>query len=151
MTWVKWNLTSFCLDTMLVSVQDRCTVCVERAIGLKIILDIVDGTPRWRRSCGFSLLSHWRLLVSVQDRCTVCTKRTIGLEIILDALDGSPRWQGSSESLVRLEIVLILMQDRCTVCVECTIGTKIIFDVLDGTPRWRGLFGISFLFVWRQC
>jgi hypothetical protein len=25
---------------------DRCTVCVERTIGLEIILDTPDGTPR---------------------------------------------------------------------------------------------------------
>jgi hypothetical protein len=25
---------------------DRCTVCVERTIGLEIILDAPDGTPR---------------------------------------------------------------------------------------------------------
>jgi hypothetical protein len=28
------------------SLQDRCTVCVERAIGSEIILDAPDGTPR---------------------------------------------------------------------------------------------------------
>ena len=26
MTWVMWDLTSFSLETVLVSVQDRCTV-----------------------------------------------------------------------------------------------------------------------------
>ena len=26
--------------------EDRCTVCVERIIGSKIILDAPDGTPR---------------------------------------------------------------------------------------------------------
>ena len=25
-TWVMWNLTSFCLETVLVSVEDRCMV-----------------------------------------------------------------------------------------------------------------------------
>ena len=33
-----WNLTSFSLETVLVSVQDRCTVCVERTKGSEIIL-----------------------------------------------------------------------------------------------------------------
>jgi hypothetical protein len=28
--------------------QDRCTVCSERTIGLEIIVDAPDGTPRWR-------------------------------------------------------------------------------------------------------
>jgi hypothetical protein len=33
-------------ETMLVSVQDRCTVCAKRTIGLEIILDAPDGPPR---------------------------------------------------------------------------------------------------------
>ena len=32
MTWVMWNLTSFHLETVLVSVQDRCIVCARRTI-----------------------------------------------------------------------------------------------------------------------
>ena len=59
-TWVMWNLTSFHLETVLVSVQDRCTVCVKRAIGSEIILHTPNGTPRGRGSCGISLLSLWR-------------------------------------------------------------------------------------------
>ena len=39
MTWVMWNLASFRLKTVLVSVQDRCTVCARRTIGTVIILD----------------------------------------------------------------------------------------------------------------
>ena len=39
MTWVLWNITSFCLETVLVSVQDRCMVCTRCTIGLQIILD----------------------------------------------------------------------------------------------------------------
>jgi hypothetical protein len=31
--------------TVLVSVQDRCTVCAKHTIGLEIILDAPDGTP----------------------------------------------------------------------------------------------------------
>ena len=34
------------LETVLVSVQDRCMVCANRTIGSKIILDASDGTPR---------------------------------------------------------------------------------------------------------
>ena len=41
-----WNLTSFSLETVLVSVPDRCTICAKRAIGLEIILDAPDGNPR---------------------------------------------------------------------------------------------------------
>jgi hypothetical protein len=49
------NLVSASLGKVLVSVQDRCTVCTKSTIGLfskkstiglEIILDEVDGTPR---------------------------------------------------------------------------------------------------------
>jgi hypothetical protein len=33
-----WNLVSVHLETMLVSVQDRCTVCTKYTIALEIIL-----------------------------------------------------------------------------------------------------------------
>jgi hypothetical protein len=40
----------FCLfgDTANLT-QDRCTICAKCTIGLEIILDAPDGTPRW---CG---------------------------------------------------------------------------------------------------
>jgi hypothetical protein len=44
--WVMWNLISVYLETVLVSVQDRCTVCAEHIIGSEIILDSHDGTAR---------------------------------------------------------------------------------------------------------
>jgi hypothetical protein len=36
----------FCFspETVLMSVQDRCTVCTEHTIGIEIILDTHDGT-----------------------------------------------------------------------------------------------------------
>jgi hypothetical protein len=40
------NLVSFHLETVLVSVQDRSTVCTKRTIGIEIVLDEADGTPR---------------------------------------------------------------------------------------------------------
>jgi hypothetical protein len=33
------------LEIVLIVTQDRCTVCVERTIGSKIVLDTPDGTP----------------------------------------------------------------------------------------------------------
>ena len=36
--WVMWDLTSLSLETVLVSVQDRSTVCAKRTIGSEIIL-----------------------------------------------------------------------------------------------------------------
>jgi hypothetical protein len=45
-TWAVWNLILVRLETVFVSVQDRCTVCTEHTIGTEIILDTLDGTPR---------------------------------------------------------------------------------------------------------
>jgi hypothetical protein len=41
-----WNLILVRLKTVLVPVQDRNTVCAKSTIGLEIILDATDGTPR---------------------------------------------------------------------------------------------------------
>ena len=43
---VMWNLVSVRLETVLVSVQDRCMVCAKRTIGSEIVLDAPEGTPR---------------------------------------------------------------------------------------------------------
>ena len=39
MTWVLWNLVSDHLEIVLVSVEDRCTVCAKRTIGLDIVFN----------------------------------------------------------------------------------------------------------------
>jgi hypothetical protein len=44
--WVMWNLFSVHLETVLVSVQYRCTVCAKRTIGSEIILNAPGGSPR---------------------------------------------------------------------------------------------------------
>ena len=41
-----WNLVSVYLETVLVSVHDRCIVCARHTIGLEIVLDAPDGTTR---------------------------------------------------------------------------------------------------------
>jgi hypothetical protein len=90
---LKWKLHS---EIVLILMQDRCTVYVEHTISSEIVFDAPDGTPRWRGSCGISLLFRFgTVLVSVQDRCIICASRTIGSEIILDAPDGTTRWCGS--------------------------------------------------------
>ena len=38
MMWVMWNLTSFLMEIVLVSVQDWCMVCARRTIGSEIVL-----------------------------------------------------------------------------------------------------------------
>jgi hypothetical protein len=44
--WVKWNLVSVRLETVLVSMQYRWMVCAERTISSEIVLDAPDDTPR---------------------------------------------------------------------------------------------------------
>ena len=41
---VKWRHVLVSLENVLVSTQDRCTVCVKRTIGVEIVLDAPDGT-----------------------------------------------------------------------------------------------------------
>jgi hypothetical protein len=41
-----WNLVSVSLEIVLVSVQDRFTVCAVHTTSLEIILDAHDGTVR---------------------------------------------------------------------------------------------------------
>jgi hypothetical protein len=43
-TLVMWNLVSIHLETVVVSVQDSCTVCAKHRS--KIVLDAPDDTPR---------------------------------------------------------------------------------------------------------
>jgi hypothetical protein len=44
--WVMWNLVSVDLETVLMSVQDRCRVCAKYTIGSEIVLDALDGTAK---------------------------------------------------------------------------------------------------------
>jgi hypothetical protein len=37
------NLVLVCLEMMSILVQDRCTVCAKRTIGLGIVLDTPNG------------------------------------------------------------------------------------------------------------
>jgi hypothetical protein len=59
-TWVMSNVASVHLETVLVSLRDRCTVFAKHSIGLGIVLDAPDSTLRRRDSSGSSFLSVWR-------------------------------------------------------------------------------------------
>jgi hypothetical protein len=85
-----WNLVLIYFEIMLASVQDRCTVCIERTIGHKQFwshpMELVSDVGRVEL-----VLVHLEIeLVSVQGWSTVCTEHTIGIEIILDDLDQTP-------------------------------------------------------------
>jgi hypothetical protein len=43
---LKWKLVSISFKIVLILTQDGCTICAERNIGLEIILDAPNGTPR---------------------------------------------------------------------------------------------------------
>jgi hypothetical protein len=45
-TRLHYKLILVCLEIVLILTQDQGTVCAERTIGLEIILDAPDGTPR---------------------------------------------------------------------------------------------------------
>jgi len=38
--WVLWNLVSNRLEIVLVSMEDRCTVCAKRTIGSDIVFNV---------------------------------------------------------------------------------------------------------------
>jgi hypothetical protein len=45
-TRLKWKLVSVRLEIVLFLTQDRCIVYAEHTVGLEIVLDTPDGTPR---------------------------------------------------------------------------------------------------------
>jgi hypothetical protein len=45
-TRLKWKLGSVRLEIVLHLMQDWCTVCVERTVGSKIVLQAPNGNPR---------------------------------------------------------------------------------------------------------
>jgi hypothetical protein len=45
-TRLRWKLGSVHLEIVLLLMQDWCTVCTESTVGLEIVLEAPDGTPR---------------------------------------------------------------------------------------------------------
>jgi hypothetical protein len=66
-----WNLVLVYSEMVLVSKQDRCTVCAKCTIGLEIILDAPNGTPRQGGSSGSSFVHLEIVLILMQDRSIV--------------------------------------------------------------------------------
>ena len=86
-----WNLTSFRLETVLVSMQDRCIVCSVHTIGLEIVWTHLMVPLVMRLNWKLVSICLEIVLILTQDRCMICVERDIGAEIILDAPDGTPR------------------------------------------------------------
>ena len=87
-----WNLVSVRLETVLVSVKDRCTVYAKHTIGSENRL----GHTKW---CFKVMRLKWELdsvsleieLILTQDRCTVCAEHTTSSKIVLDTPGRTPR------------------------------------------------------------
>ena len=62
------NLKSVNLETVLVSVQDRCTVCPKHTIGSEIVWDAPNGTARYEAQVEACLVQLEIVLVLTQDR-----------------------------------------------------------------------------------
>jgi hypothetical protein len=147
-TWFKWVLVPVCLETVLISVEDRWTICVECITGLEIFLATPDRTPRWRWSNGSSFSVCLEIvLISTQDRCMVWNERTIGSKSFWAH---SMQFHGDVGLVelvsVHLEIVLILAQDRCmvwdehTICMEIILGTPI--ELIGDEGQMEACFGL---------
>jgi hypothetical protein len=85
-----WNLVLFCLEIVLVSVQDRCTVCAKCTIGLELfwmpMMILLGDEAQVLHSVHLEIV-----IILMQDGCTVWVERIAGSEIILDAPDGTAR------------------------------------------------------------
>jgi hypothetical protein len=98
--WVKWKLVSVCLEIVLISAQQSCTVHAKHTIGWDIILD----TPMVLLHEVGQVETHCSPFGDSLNRCKigmVCAKCGIGLEIILGAPHRTPRCRGPSRSLFR--------------------------------------------------
>jgi hypothetical protein len=82
------NLVSVHLETVLVSLQDRCIVCTKcrNRFGHTRQFSKVMWAQVEARFDPFGDSTNID-----EDRYTVCAERTIGFEIVLDAPDGMPR------------------------------------------------------------
>jgi hypothetical protein len=89
--YVKWKLVLVRLEIVLDLVQDRCMVCVERTSGMKIILDIADGTSNvgQKKNCfdlfGDSVNLDTRYVHGLRRMCTS------SMEIMSGTPAGTPR------------------------------------------------------------
>ena len=86
-----WNLISVCLETVLVSVQGRCTICAKCTIGSEIVWTHLMVPLVMRLNWKLVSICLEIVLILTQDRCMVCTECSIGSEKIFEAPDGIPR------------------------------------------------------------
>ena len=80
--WVMSNLVSIHLETVLVSMQDSCTVCAKHTMAQKLfwVLPIVLLGGEAQVEAHFGQFGDSANLDA--DRCMICAERTIGSEIV---------------------------------------------------------------------
>ena len=93
-----WNLVSVRLETVLLSVQDRSTVCAKRTIGSGTFCThpMVLLGDKAEVEAHFDPFGDSAKLDA--DCCTVYAERTLGSEIVLDAPNGILGYVGHVES-----------------------------------------------------
>jgi hypothetical protein len=135
--WVMWNLLLVRLETVLLSMQDRGTVCTEHTIGIEIILDALDRLlgDKAQVEARYRLFGDSATLGARLVHGLCRTYRRLGNSI------GGTRWNSLVTwvmwNLVSIcfETLLAFVQDWCTVCVERTVGSEIVLEALDETAR----------------
>ena len=106
---LKWKLVLVHLETVLVSVQYRFMVCVERTIGSEIVLD----APMEQLGDLGHMESHFFLF---GDNVSVAARLTHPMELQGDV--------GHLESrFFPFGTVSVLVQDRCMLCAKHTRGS----------------------------
>jgi hypothetical protein len=98
-TWVKWKHILVHLETMLISMQDRCMVSAECSMRMEIFLGTQWNSLVTCVTYKLGLVHLEIVLMSAWDRCMACNECTTGIGIILGAPDGTPGWRGSSWNL----------------------------------------------------
>jgi hypothetical protein len=71
---LKCKVVLVCLEMVLILTQDWCTICAKHTIGLEIVLDAPDGTPRCRGSIRSTFGLFGDSVTLTQERCTVYAK-----------------------------------------------------------------------------
>jgi lysine/ornithine N-monooxygenase len=118
-TWVMSNLVSVRLETVLMSVQDRCTICAKRTIGSGIVLGMVLLDDEDQVEAHFCLFGD---SANLDIRWVHYLRRTyhrLENHFVRTRWNSYVMWVMSNLVLVHLEMVLMSMQDSCTVCAKC--------------------------------
>jgi hypothetical protein len=116
-----WNLISVHLEIVLVSVQDRSTVCIKRTTAQKSFwthpMELLDDVRH--------VESHFGLFAD---------SASVSARYVHDLHQTYHRLKHKLIS-VHFETMLVSVQDMFMICAKCTTCSKIIVDAHDETAR----------------